>query len=97
MKNMTKILINSTVVMADDVVSCDLDGEAAILNLKDGVYYGLDPVGAKIWNLIQKPMVLNDVVEIIWDEYDVDINRCKDDIFELVEELLNNGLVKVNE
>ena len=41
--------------------------------------------------------VLNDVVEIIWDEYDVDINRCKDDIFELVEELLDNGLVKVNE
>jgi hypothetical protein len=94
---MTKISIYSTLVVADDVVSCDLDGEAAILNLKDGVYYGLDPVGAKIWNLIQKPIRLNDVVEIIWDEYDVDINRCKDDIFELVEELLNNGLVKVNE
>jgi hypothetical protein len=94
---MTKILINSTVVVADDVVSCDLDGEAAILNLKDGVYYGLDPIGAKIWNLIQKPIILNDVVKIIGDEYDVDINRCKDDIFELVEELLNNGLVKVNE
>jgi hypothetical protein len=94
---MTKISIYSTLVVADDVVSCDLDGEAAILNLKDGVYYGLDPIGAKIWNLIQKPIKLNDVVEIIWDEYDVDINRCKDDIFELVEELLNNGLVKVNE
>jgi hypothetical protein len=94
---MTKISIYSTLVVADDVVSCDLDGEAAILNLKDGVYYGLDPVGAKIWNLIQEPRVLNEVVEIIWDGYDVDINRCKDDIFELVEELLNNGLVKVNE
>jgi hypothetical protein len=94
---MTKISIYSSIVVADDVVSCDLDGEAAILNLKDGVYYGLDPVGAKIWNLIQKPRVLNDVVEIIWDEYDVDINQCKDDIFELVEELIDNGLVKVNE
>jgi len=53
---MTKISINSTVMVADDVVSCDLDGEAAILNLKDGVYYGLDPVGAKIWNLINKQL-----------------------------------------
>ena len=56
MKNMTKISINSTVMVADDVVSCDLDGEAAILNIKDGVYYGLDPVGAKIWNLINKQL-----------------------------------------
>ena len=94
---MTKILIDSTLVVTDDVVSCDLDGEAAILNLKDGVYYGLDPVGAKIWNLIQKPRVLKEVIEIICDEYDVDKDRCKNDIFELIEELLDNGLVKVNE
>ena len=94
---MTKILIDSTLVVTDEVVSCDLDGEAAILNLKDGVYYGLDPVGAKIWNLIQKPRVLKEVIEIICDEYDVDTDRCKNDIFELIEELLDNGLVKVNE
>ena len=86
---MTKILIDSTVIVADNVVSCDLDGEAAILNIKDGVYYSLDPVGAKIWNLIQKPMSLNDVVEMILDEYDVDKDQCKGDIFELIEELLN--------
>ena len=65
---MTKISIDTSVVVADDVVSCDLDGEAAILNLKDGVYYGLDPIGAKIWNLIQNPRTLNDVVEKIWEE-----------------------------
>ena len=94
---MTKISIYSKVVVADDVVSCDLDGEAAILNLKDGVYYGLDPIGAKIWNLIQNPMILSDVVEKIWEEYDVKKDECTDDIFELIEELLNNGLVKVNE
>jgi len=94
---MTKISIYSSIVVADDVVSCDLDGEAAILNLKDGVYYGLDPVGAKIWNLIQKPKTIDDVVEVIWNEYNVDKNRCKDDIFELVEKLLDNGLVKFNE
>lgn len=94
---MTKLSINSTVVVADSVVSCDLDTEAAILNLKDEVYYGLDPIGAKIWNLIQKPIILNEIVENIWDEYDVDKEQCKNDIFDLVEELLDNGLVKINE
>ena len=42
-------------VATKDQVSCDLAGEAAILNIKSGVYYGLDPVGARIWNLMQEP------------------------------------------
>ena len=94
---MRKISLDSTVQVADEVVSCDLDGEAAILNIKDGVYYGLDPVGAKIWNLIQKPIILYEVVEVIWNEYDVNKDQCKDDLMELVENLFEYGLVKVNE
>ena len=38
--------------VAGEVVATDLGDEAAILNLKDGVYYGLDPVGARVWSLI---------------------------------------------
>ena len=57
-----KITLSSRVEVAQEVVSCDLAGEAAILNMKDGVYYGLDPVGASIWNRIQKPALLVDVV-----------------------------------
>ena len=40
----------STITVAQDVVSCDLADEAAILNMKNGVYYGLDPVGAESGN-----------------------------------------------
>jgi hypothetical protein len=94
---MVKISINSTILVADDVVSCDLDGEAAILNINDGVYYGLDPIGAKIWNLIQKPKILFEVIEIICDEYDVDKDRCTDDILDLIKDLIENGLVRINE
>ena len=94
---MAKITKDSIVVVADEVVSCDLDGEAAILDTKDGIYYGLDPVGAKIWNLIQKPILLEEVIQIILNEYEVDKNQCTNDIFELIEELLDNRLVKVDE
>ena len=94
---MAKITRDTIVVVADEVVSCDLDGEAAILDIKDGIYYGLDPVGAKIWNLIQKPLVIDEIIKIILNEYDVDKDQCTNDILELIEELLDNRLVKVNE
>ena len=51
----------------------------------------------KIWNLIQKPIVLDKLVEKIYEEYDVDKEQCKNDIFELVGEFLDNGLVNINE
>jgi hypothetical protein len=49
------ISVDSTVMTAKDQVSSDLGDEVAILDLKGGTYYGLDAVGARIWNLIQKP------------------------------------------
>src|ERR1700730_14483347 len=52
---------HSRVEAVPDQVSCDLAGEAVILNLKNGIYFGLDPVGARIWSLIQKPTTFADL------------------------------------
>lgn len=89
------LTLNSTVSVAKDVVSCDLVEEAALLNLKDGVYYGLNPVGARIWNLLQKPIVVKDILETLLNEYDVDEDVAEDDLMELLEELREKELVKV--
>lgn len=87
---------NSSVSVAEDVVSCDLDGEAAILNLKDGVYYGLNPVGARVWKLVQEPVTLENILEAILNEYDVEEEQCFQDTVELLEELQDKGLVKID-
>jgi hypothetical protein len=42
----------STVVAVRDQVSSDLGGEVAILDLTGGMYYGLDAVGARVWELV---------------------------------------------
>jgi hypothetical protein len=92
---MKTITNDATVMVVDNVVSCDLDGEAAILNMNDGVYYGLHPIGARIWNLIQKHSTINHIVQVLLDEFDVEPDRCRKDIYELLEQLLNNELVEI--
>lgn len=92
-----KLSSDSTVLVAKDVVSCDLLDEVAILNVKDGVYYGLDPVGARIWNLIQKQTKVSEVLEILLTEYDVKKDRCQDDLLELLQQLAENELIIINE
>ena len=90
-----KLTLSSRVQVAPEVVSCDLAGEAAILDMKDGIYYGLDPVGASIWNLIQQPAILEEVRDRILNEYDVEEDECQEDLLELVGQLVENGLVVV--
>ena len=85
------------VVTAKDQVSCDLAGEAAILNIKNGVYYGLDPVGARIWNLMQEPRAVSEIQNTIASEYDVEPERCARDLFGLLEKLLAEGLIEVKD
>ena len=87
----------SVVVAARDQVSCDLAGEAAILNIKNGVYYGLDPVGARIWKLIQQPRSVDEVREALVDEYEVEPERCEQDLITLLEKLLTEGLIEVKD
>jgi hypothetical protein len=87
----------SVVVAAKDQVSCDLGGEAAILSIKSGVYYGLDPVGARIWNLMQEPRAVAEIQSAITAEYDVEPERCAHDLVGLLEKLLAEGLIEVKD
>ncbi len=87
----------TVVVVAKDQVSCDLAGEAAILNIKSGVYYGLDPVGARIWSLMQEPRAVVDIRNAITDEYDVEPDQCASDLASLLDKLLAEGLIEVKD
>jgi hypothetical protein len=77
-------------------VSRDLGGEAAILNLESGIYFGLDRVGTRIWRLLQDYGSLRRVFEVVQQEYDVAPERLEGDLLRLVEELRAKGLLIVS-
>lgn len=90
-----KILPQTVVVAAEEQVSADLAGEAAVLNLKNGVYYGLNAVGARIWNLLQQARTVNEIRDHLLAEYDVEGVRCEADLYALLEKLAAEGLIKI--
>lgn len=91
------ISTSSVVVAAKDQVSSDLGEEVAILNLKNGVYYGLDAVGARIWNLIQEPKAVNEILDVLLDEYEVEPEHCERDLLALLEKLVAENLVEARD
>jgi len=85
----------SVVTVTSDQVSCNLGAEAAILNTKHGIYYGLDPIGTEVWKLLQTPRKIEHIEEFLLQEYDVEPERCQRDLLTLLEELLGAGLIEV--
>ncbi len=83
------------VVATKEQVSCDLGDEAAILGMKNSVYYGLNPVGAAIWRLLQQPRSVSELRDAVANEYDVSAEQAEDDIFDLVQRLMSEGLVEL--
>ena len=72
-----------------------MSGEAAILNLKSGIYYGLNAAGATIWEMLKDPVSVAKVRDSLLEEYQVERERCEQDLLILLEELAAKGLIEV--
>ncbi len=89
------ISLKTTVTAAKENVSCALGDEAAILQMRSGVYYGLDPVGARVWTLLREPHTVEELREKIISEYEVEPARCEADLMALLEKLRSQGLIEI--
>lgn len=90
-----KFSLDSVVVASKGQVSSSLGDEAAILDTLRGVYYGLNPVGTRVWNLLQQPIRVADLRDSLVREYEVEPARCEQDLFELLSKLESSGLIEV--
>lgn len=79
----------------DDVLFQELQGEAVLLNLESGIYFGLDAVGTRMWQLMAEQDQLAAVARSIVAEYEVGEEQCAADLLALVAKLESQGLVTV--
>jgi len=87
--------LRSVVGASANQVSTRVGAEGAILDLDTSTYYGLDRVGARIFELLQEPTPLEAVLDKIVAEFDVDLPTARTDLLALVAELVDRKLVEV--
>jgi hypothetical protein len=83
------------VVASGEQMSSAVEDEVVILQLHEGAYYGLDPVGARVWGLIQEPRTVGEICDTLVREYEVGRERCEADVLALLGELRERDLVEV--
>ncbi|MDQ8164999.1 MAG: PqqD family protein [Gemmatimonadota bacterium] len=91
----TTLSAASRVVATPDHVATTLSGDAIILGMTDGVYYGLNPVGTRIWELVRDPTTLGEVATTIAREFDVSMEQALADLLVLAGELESRHLLNV--
>lgn len=78
----------------DSVSFTELDGEIICLNLEAGQYVGMRDVGQTIWERLDEPRGLDDLLRHVTDEYDVAPDVAASDINAFLTELVEAGLVE---
>ena len=86
---------NTIVVATSEQVSCAVGDESVILGLKNSVYYGVNPVGASVWKLLQSRRSIAELRDAVLEEYDVEKERCERDLLELLGKMQTEGLIQV--
>ncbi|HEY6129237.1 MAG TPA: PqqD family protein [Candidatus Acidoferrum sp.] len=89
------ISLHSVVVVAKHGLSRAVEEEVAILNLKNSTYYGLDRVGAYVWELMQQPTSVAEIRRAMLEKYEIDESRCERELLELLQQLRSEGLIEV--
>ena len=89
------ISLKDSLAIRPQVVFRQLDNEAVLLNLETGTYFGLDPVGTRIWQLIVHHGLLVRVLEALLEEYEVEPARLERDLLDLCRQLSEKGLGEV--
>jgi len=89
--------LQSKINIPQDVLFRDVAGEAVVLNLTTGKYYGLDQVGTRIWSLLVEHGQIEPAYRAMLDEYEVTEDQLRQDIVNLVDRLASNGLVQIVE
>lgn len=94
---MTTLAPSTTVRTTDRHLSTTLDTTSFILDTVSGRYFSLDHVGALVWSLLEggESRTIETLGTAVLSRYDVDPERCRRDLFALIEGLVGAGLVEV--
>jgi hypothetical protein len=80
-------------IISAAVLSQEVNGDTVLLDLQGEGYFGLNHVGSRIWQLLEKECCLEDILEVLEDEFDAPRAQLEADVGELLNRLSNAGII----
>lgn len=84
------------VLIPENVMFRELEGESVILDLDSESYFGLDTVGTRMWQLLTEGESIQHAYDVLLAEFDVDVETLRRDLEDLLDELTSKGLLEIH-
>ena len=91
------LTLNSIVQRAPEVISAEADQDLIMVSVASGFYYGVSDVAREIWDAIERPKRVSDLVDDLTASYNIDLSSCEDQTLSFLEALLEEGLLQVED
>ena len=89
------VTLDTILTRSSEVLFQEVGGEAVLLDLASEQYFGLNPVGTRIWDLLDGQTPLGAIQDVLCAEYDADPTLIGKDLLALADALTRAGLVRV--
>lgn len=87
------ISLDHGVVRSPGNIVSDMDGETVLLSVENGKYYNLGEIGGRVWELVETPTTVNQLVTTLLSEYDVEQKVCEEQVISFLNHLLEEQLI----
>ena len=91
-----EVTTSDVVCQARDLVTSDIDGEIVMMSVENGKYYGMDTIGTDIWQMMENPVKISDLIDTLVEKYDVDKSTCKSDVLLFLKDLNEDGIIRIS-
>ena len=90
-----KLNLSSIVQRTPDIIAAEAGKDVVMINIANGFYYGVSNVARSIWEAIERPIKISDLIDDLASTHDVDRSLCEEETLSFLEDLLAEELLQV--
>ena len=87
----------TVVARNDEPVAVEVDRTVVMMSLDQGMYFGLEGTGPRIWAMLEQPRSVQQLCDALMSEFEVDEETCRREVCNFLEELRRAQLVRVHD
>lgn len=86
----------SVVIRNNNIDVIEIDSEKVMMDLNKGRYFSLNKVGSRIWDMLEDEIIVQDLINLLRNEYDVNYEECEEKVVDYLNDLYKGGLIEFN-
>ena len=95
MSKESTVTLQSVISRNPEIIHSAMDDEVVMMSVDQGLFFGVDKIGTHIWNLLETPVKVEDLIEKLVAHYDVEPELCKNDTLLFLNDMLLKKVILI--